>query len=134
MGEGPTPSGTQSKGHPGHISTALHSHLVNYILCGQAREVLMDTHKKLRPVNTSAYIYNNVSSLHTFPCLSNSTIHTALAVLLQTRLQATTSISCCTPTNCAQSRYGVSVLDTEGQLIILGPTRLERLCKVVLPH
>lgn len=68
--------------------------------------------QRLRPVNASAYICNNVSSIHAFPCLFNSTIHTALAVLLQTRLQASTSISCCTPSSCAQSREGVSGLDT----------------------
>lgn len=56
--------------------------------------------QRLRPVNTSAYTYNNVSSIHRLPCLFNSPIHTAPAVLLQT----ITSISSCTPSNCAQSR------------------------------
>lgn len=57
----------------------------------------------LRPVNTSTYTYNNISSKHIFPFLFNSSIQTALAILLRTRLYATTSIFCYVSSNRAHT-------------------------------
>lgn len=80
-------------------STALQKHVGELHLTGTGQTSPYGHTRRLRPVNTSTYAYNNVSSKHTFPFLFKSSTHTALALLLRTRLQATTSIFCSTPSN-----------------------------------
>lgn len=103
--EGPQPCRSHESWEKGHVPRARDT---SALLCTATRSTTSYVNMQGKSlwahtkIITCEHFSPPIKQIHSFPCLFNSTIHTARAVLLQTKLQAATIISCCTPSKCAQ--------------------------------